>query len=306
MAARASGPLDMVDGTRGVKFAGFPLAGFAGGGWRADGSCRWLPSKASNRYSLPLRSTPLSFGCGSDGGGGAAAAAALSGYLLDTLRVHIVLRSFDPLGRVSLLLNLITISQKFLRSRKYENHGHIREQDLSILVTIHEVLIGHSGHFHNSGINETLFMQHRNQQLPNENCTFYPDQYREISENSPRPRIPQIRVSNTRLASQAASGCAPSVDVLPIFDVKQQSVRNSARMGGAITSLGESETLKHHVAENSQMLGRIKVVTRCNAKDFYLTVCTFRPLPVEKILRAKVFARASTLCKANRSLESEA
>ncbi|KOX74073.1 hypothetical protein WN51_14153 [Melipona quadrifasciata] len=46
-----------------------------------------------------------------------------------------------------------------------------------------------------------------------------------------RPRIPQIRVSNTRLA-QAASGCAPSVDVLPIFDVKQQSVRNAARMGG--------------------------------------------------------------------------
>ncbi|KOX80806.1 hypothetical protein WN51_03868 [Melipona quadrifasciata] len=43
-----------------------------------------------------------------------------------------------------------------------------------------------------------------------------------------RPRIPQIRVSNTRLA-QAASGCAPSVDVLPIFDVKQHSVRNPAR-----------------------------------------------------------------------------
>lgn len=95
MAARASGPLDMVDGTRGVKFAGFPLAGFAGGGWRADGSCRWLPSKASNRYSLPLRSTPLSFGCGSGDG------AALSGYLLDMLRVHIVLHSFAPLGRVS-------------------------------------------------------------------------------------------------------------------------------------------------------------------------------------------------------------
>ncbi|KOX74935.1 hypothetical protein WN51_13496 [Melipona quadrifasciata] len=51
-----------------------------------------------------------------------------------------------------------------------------------------------------------------------------------------RPRIPQIRVSNTRLA-QAASGCAPSVDVLPIFDVKQQSVRNPARMGGVRTSL---------------------------------------------------------------------
>ncbi|KOX81319.1 hypothetical protein WN51_12307 [Melipona quadrifasciata] len=46
----------------------------------------------------------------------------------------------------------------------------------------------------------------------------------------PRPRIPQIRVSNTRLA-QAASGCAPSVDVLPIFDVKQQTVQNPARMG---------------------------------------------------------------------------
>ncbi|KOX68362.1 hypothetical protein WN51_07126 [Melipona quadrifasciata] len=44
------------------------------------------------------------------------------------------------------------------------------------------------------------------------------------------PRIPQVRVSNTRLA-EAASGYAPSVDVLPIFDVKQQSVRNPARMG---------------------------------------------------------------------------
>ncbi|KOX74708.1 hypothetical protein WN51_13143 [Melipona quadrifasciata] len=34
-----------------------------------------------------------------------------------------------------------------------------------------------------------------------------------------------------RTLAQAASGCAPSVDVLPIFDVKQQSVRNPARMG---------------------------------------------------------------------------
>ncbi|KOX73432.1 hypothetical protein WN51_14478 [Melipona quadrifasciata] len=47
--------------------------------------------------------------------------------------------------------------------------------------------------------------------------------------------ITQIRVSNTRLA-QAASGCAPSVDVLPIFDVKQQSVRNPARMGEPASS----------------------------------------------------------------------
>ncbi|KOX75264.1 hypothetical protein WN51_13305 [Melipona quadrifasciata] len=46
-----------------------------------------------------------------------------------------------------------------------------------------------------------------------------------------RPRIPQIRVSNTRLA-QAASGCAPSVDVLPIFDVKQQSGGTPLGMGG--------------------------------------------------------------------------
>ncbi|KOX77605.1 hypothetical protein WN51_09270 [Melipona quadrifasciata] len=51
-----------------------------------------------------------------------------------------------------------------------------------------------------------------------------------LEDSLKRPRIPQIRVSNTRLA-QAASGCAPSVDVLPIFDVKQQSVRNPARMG---------------------------------------------------------------------------
>ncbi|KAK1132836.1 hypothetical protein K0M31_014206 [Melipona bicolor] len=45
------------------------------------------------------------------------------------------------------------------------------------------------------------------------------------------PTIPRLRDSNTRLA-QAASGCAPSIEVLPIFDVKQNSVRNSARMGG--------------------------------------------------------------------------
>ncbi|KOX74314.1 Fatty acyl-CoA reductase 1 [Melipona quadrifasciata] len=50
-----------------------------------------------------------------------------------------------------------------------------------------------------------------------------------------RPRIPPIRVSNTRLA-QAASGCAPSVHVLPIFDVKQQRVRNPARMGATLTA----------------------------------------------------------------------
>ncbi|KAK1126362.1 hypothetical protein K0M31_005000 [Melipona bicolor] len=47
--------------------------------------------------------------------------------------------------------------------------------------------------------------------------------------------ILQILVSNTRLA-QAASGCAPSVDVLPIFDVKQQSVRNPARIGDQKTN----------------------------------------------------------------------
>ncbi|KOX68296.1 hypothetical protein WN51_07036 [Melipona quadrifasciata] len=59
----------------------------------------------------------------------------------------------------------------------------------------------------------------------------------ELAKDAKRPRIPQIRVSNTRLA-QAASGCAPSVDVLPIFDVKQQSVRNPARMGGPAFLVG--------------------------------------------------------------------
>ncbi|KOX69215.1 NADH-ubiquinone oxidoreductase chain 5 [Melipona quadrifasciata] len=48
-------------------------------------------------------------------------------------------------------------------------------------------------------------------------------------------RIPQIRVSNTRLA-QAASGCAPSVDVLPIFDVKQRRVCGTP-LGWVRTSL---------------------------------------------------------------------
>ncbi|KOX78832.1 hypothetical protein WN51_08591 [Melipona quadrifasciata] len=68
------------------------------------------------------------------------------------------------------------------------------------------------------------------------------------THRSMRPRIPQIRVSNTRLA-QAASGCAPSVDVLPIFDVKQQSVWNPARMGATslvglvLTSVWGKESL---------------------------------------------------------------
>ncbi|KOX72367.1 hypothetical protein WN51_01466 [Melipona quadrifasciata] len=42
--------------------------------------------------------------------------------------------------------------------------------------------------------------------------------------------IPRLRVSNTRLA-QAASGCAPSVEVLPIFDVKQAACGTPARRG---------------------------------------------------------------------------
>ncbi|KOX69292.1 hypothetical protein WN51_04329 [Melipona quadrifasciata] len=65
-----------------------------------------------------------------------------------------------------------------------------------------------------------------------------------------RPRIPQIRVSNTRLA-QAASGCAPSVDVLPIFDVKQQSARNPARMGG--TSLSRFSYNNKRLGDNGGM-----------------------------------------------------
>ncbi|KOX73911.1 hypothetical protein WN51_13989 [Melipona quadrifasciata] len=45
--------------------------------------------------------------------------------------------------------------------------------------------------------------------------------------------IPQLRVSNTDWLAQAASGCALSVEVLPIFDVKESSVRNLARMGAS-------------------------------------------------------------------------
>ncbi|KAK1130296.1 hypothetical protein K0M31_018433, partial [Melipona bicolor] len=45
------------------------------------------------------------------------------------------------------------------------------------------------------------------------------------------PTIPRLRVSNTRLA-QVASGCAPSVEVLPISDVKQNRCGNTARMDG--------------------------------------------------------------------------
>lgn len=77
-----AGPLDMVDGTRGVKFVGFPMARF-GGECRTNGSCRWLPSKASNRYSFPLRSTPLRLGV---------VVVLLSGYLLDMLHVCLYIR----------------------------------------------------------------------------------------------------------------------------------------------------------------------------------------------------------------------
>ncbi|KOX79238.1 hypothetical protein WN51_07240 [Melipona quadrifasciata] len=66
-----------------------------------------------------------------------------------------------------------------------------------------------------------------------------------VIEFYPRPRIPQIRVSNARLA-RAASGCAPSVDVLPIFDVKQQSVRNPARMGGQPSACLSRRRRKEH------------------------------------------------------------
>ncbi|KOX76299.1 5-hydroxytryptamine receptor 1 [Melipona quadrifasciata] len=45
------------------------------------------------------------------------------------------------------------------------------------------------------------------------------------------PTIPRLRVSNTRLA-QAASGCAPSVEVLPIFDVKQAAC--GTPLGGGV------------------------------------------------------------------------
>ncbi|KOX68274.1 hypothetical protein WN51_07626 [Melipona quadrifasciata] len=65
-------------------------------------------------------------------------------------------------------------------------------------------------------------------------ATAYPRRWcRSYQLDLSRPRIPQIRVSN--------SGCAPSVDVLPIFDVKQQSVRNPARMGGpALVEISDS------------------------------------------------------------------
>ncbi|KOX73913.1 hypothetical protein WN51_13991 [Melipona quadrifasciata] len=56
------------------------------------------------------------------------------------------------------------------------------------------------------------------------------------------PTIPRLRVSNTRLA-QAASGCAPSVEVLPICDVAANKAKcgNTAKMR-APTSLAGSYT----------------------------------------------------------------
>lgn len=77
-----AGPLDMVDGTRGVKFVGFPMARF-GRECRTNGSCRWLPSKASNRYSFPLRSTPLRLGV---------VVVLLSSYLLNMLHMCVYIR----------------------------------------------------------------------------------------------------------------------------------------------------------------------------------------------------------------------
>ncbi|KOX76588.1 hypothetical protein WN51_11221 [Melipona quadrifasciata] len=73
-----------------------------------------------------------------------------------------------------------------------------------------------------------------------------------------RPRIPQIRVSNTRLA-QAASGCAPSVDVLPIFDVKQQSVRNPALgwVDGSLDSIFQFLRLEPLQFQSTKCLGLV-------------------------------------------------
>ncbi|KOX73162.1 hypothetical protein WN51_14649 [Melipona quadrifasciata] len=68
-------------------------------------------------------------------------------------------------------------------------------------------------------------------------------QSKKVTVHFERPRIPQTRVSNTRLA-QAASGCAPSVDVLPIFDVKQQSVRNPARMRTSLELASPNKNLQ--------------------------------------------------------------
>ncbi|KOX70514.1 hypothetical protein WN51_02570 [Melipona quadrifasciata] len=86
-----------------------------------------------------------------------------------------------------------------------------------------------------------------------------------------RPRIPQIRVSNTRLA-QAASGCAPSVDVLPIFDVKQQSVRNPARMGANQPS---------RFSYNNKRLGRFESSQVTRFRVMRLTVTEFRVIGPE-------------------------
>ncbi|KOX78646.1 hypothetical protein WN51_07507 [Melipona quadrifasciata] len=80
---------------------------------------------------------------------------------------------------------------------------------------------------------------------PNHDADFYAFVRNSMIPNCTecRPRIPQLRVSNTRLA-QAASGCAPSAEVLPISDVKQKQSAatplggNTARMHGPSSLAG--------------------------------------------------------------------
>ncbi|KOX74040.1 hypothetical protein WN51_14120 [Melipona quadrifasciata] len=66
----------------------------------------------------------------------------------------------------------------------------------------------------------------------------YDEDPEEKSNMYKRPTIPRLRVSNTRPA-QAASGCAPSVEVLLICDVAANKAEcgNTARRGGCWASL---------------------------------------------------------------------
>ncbi|KOX70104.1 hypothetical protein WN51_04844 [Melipona quadrifasciata] len=98
------------------------------------------------------------------------------------------------------------------------------------------------------------------------NCTQFYQKYKKDIENCNGPTIPRLRVSNTRLA-QAASGCAPSVEVLPISDVKQSSVQNSARMGDRDQPSADCGFLSYSCKEELDTTRKLH--SSCRSSNFY-------------------------------------
>ncbi|KAK1126296.1 hypothetical protein K0M31_004924 [Melipona bicolor] len=87
--------------------------------------------------------------------------------------------------------------------------------------------------------------------------------------------IPRLRVSNTRLA-QAASGCAPSVEVLPISDVAANKAEcgNTTRMYGP-SSLAGNDSTAYALYQRNDSFTAIKVrgqssYLKCNTNWLFM------------------------------------